>query len=81
MTGPLYSAICLYYCVGFVVGFHKHNVFTQCILEFSITLMYLNSCLNPFVYCFRLPDIRAKVRQTLRQTLRMQSVCLYVAPN
>ena len=56
-----------YFSVGFVVGFFKHNAFIECIFEFSMTLMYLNSCLNPFVYCFRLPDIRAKVRQTLRK--------------
>ena len=43
------------------------TVFLQCILEFTVTIGFLNSCLNPFIYCFRLPDIRAIVLQTLRK--------------
>ena len=55
-----------YSCVFFVATFLEHNVFIQCIFEFSITLVFLNSCLNPFVYFFRLPEIRANVLQTIR---------------
>ena len=47
-----------------VVG---HTVSTQCLLEFSVTVMALNSCLNPFVYCYRLSEIRASVLETLHK--------------
>ena len=57
-----------FFCVYFVLVFRPPNyVFVQCIFEFTRTIVYLNSCLNPFVYCFRLPEIRVKVLQTLRK--------------
>ena len=43
-----------------------------CIREFAYTLLLLNSCLNPFIYCLRLPDIRAQVIKQLRES-RYQS--------
>ena len=43
------------------------SVLFQCLLEFAITVVYCNSCLNPFVYCLRLPKIRAGVRETLHK--------------
>ena len=48
-----------------VVQLVGHTVLLQCLLEFAATVVYLNSCLNPFVYCFRLPEIRASVLETL----------------
>ena len=59
-----------FFCVHFLTSFSQHNVLFDCILEFSETCVHLNSCLNPFVYCFRLPEIRAEVRQTLRKMCR-----------
>ena len=57
-----------FFCLYFVLVFRPPNyVFIQCIVEFSITLVHLNSCLNPFLYCFRLPEMRVKVLQTLRK--------------
>ena len=53
-------------CATFVIAFLTHNAFIGCIEEFTVTIVFLNSCLNPFVYCFRLPEIRAGVLQTLR---------------
>ena len=55
------------FCVYFIADFYPRNVLIYCLLEFSRTLVFLNSCLNPFVYCFRLREIRAKVLQTLRE--------------
>ena len=37
-----------------------------CLYEFSLTFMFLNSCLNPFVYFCQVREIRAKVLQDLR---------------
>ena len=42
-----------------------HSVLIQTIREFSLTVMFMNSCLNPFVYCLRIPSIRAGVLQKL----------------
>ena len=38
-----------------------------CVFEFSVTMMFLNSCLNPFVYFFQVAEIRVKVVQDLRK--------------
>ena len=54
-------------CVFFLKSFVHHNVLIECILEFCRTLVLFNSSLNPFVYCFRLPEIRAEVLRILRQ--------------
>ena len=56
-----------FFCLSFVKAFSQNKVFMECILEFCITFVHFNSCLNPFVYCFRLPEIRTKVRQTLQK--------------
>ena len=44
-----------------------HTVFIQSIAEFAATVTCFNSCLNPFVYCYRLPEIRASVLETLHK--------------
>ena len=37
----------------------------------SIFLIYLNSSLNPFVYCWRYPEIRESVKSTVKQIFHM----------
>ena len=37
----------------------------------SIFLIYLNSSLNPFVYCWRYPEIRQTVKSTVKQIFHM----------
>ena len=44
-----------------------HNALIQCISEFAITVVFFNSCSNPFVYCYRLPEIRTSVLETLHK--------------
>ena len=39
----------------------------ECLYQFSYTMVLLNSFLNPFVYCFRLPEIRTEVVKQLRK--------------
>ena len=48
-----------------VVQLVGRTVFIQCVLEFAVTVFCSNSCLNPLVYCYRLPEIRASVLETL----------------
>ena len=43
------------------------TILMQCVLEFSATVMGLNSCLNPLFFCYRLPEIRAGVLDTLHK--------------
>ena len=43
------------------------NALIQCIVEFAATVVHFNSCLNPLVYCYRLPEIRASVLETLHK--------------
>ena len=35
----------------------------------AYTLMYFNSTLNPFLYCWKIKEVRAAVKQTIRQAL------------
>ena len=37
----------------------------------AIFLIYLNSSLNPFVYCWRYPEIRQSVKSTVKQIFHM----------
>ena len=37
----------------------------------SIFLIYLNSSLNPFIYCWRYPEIRQSVKRTVKQIFHM----------
>ena len=37
----------------------------------SIFLIYLNSSLNPFIYCWRYPEIRQSVKSTVKQIFQM----------
>ena len=60
------------FCVGVVIISTPHTDFIACMIEFASTLVMLNSCLNPFVYCFRLPEIRVGVLQII-QKIRGQS--------
>ena len=37
----------------------------------SIFLIYLNSSLNPFIYCWRYPEVRQSVKRTVKQIFHM----------
>ena len=44
---------------------YKINTFTRLATEFAQTLIFLNSSLNPVIYCWRLREIRAAVKRTI----------------
>ena len=44
-----------------------YSVFISCVIDSAATVVSFNSCLNPFLYCYRLPETRAGVLQTLRR--------------
>ena len=41
--------------------------------QFTATLVYLNSSLNPLLYCWKIREVRQAVKETLRQTFRCSS--------
>ena len=50
-------------CMRFV----RKDTFMQLIFEFSMTFLFLNSSMDPFLYCARLPGIRVQVLKTIRK--------------
>ena len=59
-----------YLCIMAVRRFMGPTVLIQCILEYTVSIMFLNSCLNPFLYCYRLPELRSIVLGNLRKLCR-----------
>ena len=57
--------LCLF--IIFQITMLPQRPLAVCIYEFSITVVHLNSCLNPFVYSLRQPEIRAEVLKQLRK--------------
>ena len=55
-----------YLCVACVTVAAGHTILRQSVFEIAATLMFLNSSLNPFVYCWRLSGIRSAVLKTLK---------------
>ena len=39
------------------------------VLEVTVTLVFLNSSLNPFLYCWKISEVKQAVKQTIRQVL------------
>ena len=56
-----------YWCVYLVNSVIGDSVVIVCVREFSYTLLLFNSFLNPFAYCFNVPEIRTKVLKELRK--------------
>lgn len=61
-----------YLCAETLENF-LHSALVTCVIEFGMTIAYFNSCLNPFVYCLRLPEIRAAVLLRIRKICGCQS--------
>jgi len=43
------------------------------VAQCTITLVYLNSSLNPFIYCWKIKELRQIVKQTIRQFFSLSS--------
>ena len=61
-----------YYC-SLIRKFFKSEAFVnsqiwQELFSLSRTLMFMNSCLNPVIYCWRMRDIRHAIKYILRNT-------------
>ena len=47
----------------------KLSSFSFLAWQLAVTLVYLNSSLNPFLYCWKIPEVRQAVKRTIRQVL------------
>ena len=54
-------------CLAAVRLVVERTALSQCLANFSYSLVLLNSLLNPFVYCLRLPEIRTESEKQLRK--------------
>ena len=43
------------------------------VAQCTITLVYLNSSLNPFIYCWKIKELRQVVKQTIRKVFSLSS--------
>ena len=62
--------ICYFpFTIFLVFAMHLKGIHSrlQFILNFTATLVFLNSSLNPFLYCWRIKEIRQAVKATIRR--------------
>ena len=45
----------------------SEEIIVEILRQYTITLMFVNSCLNPLIYCWKLRHIRRTIRLILRQ--------------
>ena len=56
-----------FWCLAAVRSVIGSTTLIECLSDFSYSLVLLNSLLNPFVYCLRLPEIRTESEKQLRK--------------
>ena len=71
------SMLCIYsifvlcylptFCISCATPFFQQNVYITHVFDYCLTITFFNSSINPLIYCFRFPEIRAKVLQILRK--------------
>lgn len=55
-------------CVLLISSVHGRNTAVETAFNFTITLVFINSTLNPFLYCCRMADLRKEVWNSLGKT-------------
>ena len=75
-TFVFYIVLILCYCPIFVLMVFYGSLFMSWKTEwhFAATVMFMNSSINPALYCWRLRELRTAVRKTARQMLCTQTV-------
>ena len=74
-TFVFYIVLILCYCPIFVlmVSYGGLNMGWKTEWHFATTIMFMNSSINPVLYCWRLRELRTAVRKTARQMLCIQT--------
>lgn len=62
-----------YFCVVFVITLTGHSIPKRFCYDITAILVFINSSLNPLVYCWRLRDIRNAVRKTAKLLVPFQA--------
>ena len=75
MTVHVLVLICYlpFSCMAALRSMTERTALTRCLYEFSFSLLMLNSFLNPFVYCFRMSEVRTEVVKMLRNSVQLLS--------
>ena len=77
----LASVVCYapIYTVTIVIAHtEKYSLLLVVTRKIALILIYFNSTLNPFLYCWKISEVRQAVKQTIRQALcwvRSSSSC------
>ena len=59
-------------CVRTAIRMHGESVLRIHLLHYSMTLVFLNSSLNPLIYCWKMRNIRQAVKSVLRNIFQSQ---------
>ena len=60
----------LYFTVERVISLRKERFPNFIIIRgIATVLVYFNSTLNPFLYCWKISEVRRAVKQTIRQAI------------
>ena len=58
------------YVLGIVITrTKKYSLLLVVTWEVAVTLLYFNSTLNPFLYCWKISEVRQAVKRTLKEAL------------
>ena len=58
------------YTVGIVIAHTKnYSLLLVVTRKVAVTLLYFNSTLNPFLYCWKISEVRQAVKRTLKEAL------------
>ena len=57
------------YGIMTVFNLETHTRTSEMAWYYSVTLVYLNSSANPFLYCYKIKDVRHAVKDTIKQWL------------
>jgi len=58
-----------YGAVRALFGYGKSSSSSFLLLGLAISLIYLNSSLNPFLYCWKISEVKQAVKETIREAL------------
>ena len=70
----VYGLLLIFYLPFFATMFAEalfgYTMKVKIAYNYTTTAVFINSCLNPFVYCWRIKEIRHAVKNTLKNNLR-----------
>ena len=67
-----FTLVVCYLPYGILANFWNNNLFLFSARYFAVTLVYLNSSLNPMLYCWKIREVRQAVKSTIRQLLSLR---------